>query len=166
MLKLVTGMQNKQGFTLIEILVVLLIIGITLGFALLAFGDFGSSRRVLMAAEQFVNYVKLAEQQAILESSTFGISINQQSYQILRFQAPNTWRPPSKNKIFLAQHFPDKTRVRLENIKDKKHLPQIIITAAGEITEFTLILSTKNQDNIVSVVGEPNGTVRLLKKNP
>ncbi len=51
MLRLVIGMQNRaradlNGFTLIEILVVIVIVGITLSFALLAFGDFGSERRI------------------------------------------------------------------------------------------------------------------------
>ena len=65
-LNTVIGMRNRdQGFTLIEILVVVLIIGITLGFALLAFGDFGRQRQIITAAETFVNYVTLVEQQAL-----------------------------------------------------------------------------------------------------
>ncbi len=44
--KLVIGMKNHKGFTLIEILIVLMIIGITLSFAILSFGDFGEGRKV------------------------------------------------------------------------------------------------------------------------
>ena len=47
-----TGMTvNNKGFTLIEVMVVVVIIGITIGFAMLSFGDFGQSRRLLTAAE-------------------------------------------------------------------------------------------------------------------
>ncbi len=165
MQKLVTGMQNNgesaNGFTLIEILVVVLIIGITIGFALLAFGDFGSKRRILMSAEQFVNYVKFVQHQAIMETSTLGISVNQNNYQVLRFQAPSTWQTMPKKSIFHQQHFPDHAVVRFENTIQKNRNPQIIITPSGDMTAFKLYFNSTSEENITSVVGESNGAIAL-----
>lgn len=165
MLKLVTGMQNKRGFTLIEILVVLLIIGITLGFALLAFGDFGSKRRIVIAAEQFVNYVKFIQQEAILETSTLGISFDKNGYHVMRFQPPKNWQPMPTKGVFHQQRFPSNAVVHLEKSLNKMGEPQIIINAAGDMTTFKLNFGSNNQINIATVVGERDGTISLQVLN-
>jgi len=165
MRKLVIGMQNNRGnlhgFTLIEILVVVLIIGITIGFALLAFGDFGSNRRILMSAEQFVNYVKFVQHQSILETSTLGIRLNQNSYQVLRFEAPSNWQVMPKNSIFHQQQFPDSAIVYFENTTDKNGNPQIIINSSGDMTAFKLTVGSSKQAIITRIIGESNGAITL-----
>ena len=80
-----TGMTRPKGFTLIEILIVIVIIGITIGFALIAFGDFGEGKRIRFAAEQLINTIKLSQQKAILESSTLGLKVDQSSYRVFKF---------------------------------------------------------------------------------
>ncbi len=161
MQKLVTGMKNNGGFTLIEILVVLLIIGITLGFALLAFGDFGSNRRIVIAAEQFVNYVKFIQQEAIMQTSTLGIIFNQTGYHVIRFESGHHWQTMPNKNIFHQQRFPSNAVVRFENSSTKIGEPSIIINAAGDMTAFKLNFSSKNQMNIADVIGESDGTLAL-----
>ena len=157
--------ESSHGFTLIEILVVMLIIGITLGFALLAFGDFGSKRRIVMATEHFVNYVKFVQQQAILEASTLGIRIHKNSYQVVRFQTPAHWQVMSQKQVFHQQHFPEDTVVRLENLTAEKGNPQIIINSSGDMTAFKLNISSVKHIDIAQVIGTHNGAVvmRLLQ---
>lgn len=164
--KLVTGMQSNQpqtnrGFTLIEILVVVLIIGITIGLALLAFGDFGGQRRIVMAAEHFINYVKLVQQQAILETSTLGIQLNQNTYQALRFQTNSQWQSMPSKGIFHQQQFPKNTVVHLEKMSFKVNTPQLIINASGDMTPFKLNIGSETQPSIVTILGKRNGTVEL-----
>lgn len=166
MLKLVTGMQNNRGFTLIEILVVLLIIGITLGFALLAFGDFGRERRIIVAAEYFSHYIQFAEQQAILESNTLGIIIDGPNYQLLRFHPPNQWQPLSGRHVFQQQHFPSQTIVHLEMEKNKGTAPNnmIIINTSGDISPFQLHLGVNDAQDIIDILGQRDGSVTLQRK--
>ena len=162
MLKLVTGMRASRGFTLVEILVVVLIVGITLGFALLAFGDFGGNRRIIIAAEQFVNYVKLVQQQAILETSTLAITINKNNYQVLRFHPPATWQPMPQKAIFRSQHFPESAVIYIEkNNAVKAGGPAIIINASGDMTPFILHVGTAKQPDLATIVGTYDGRVSL-----
>ncbi len=158
--KLVIGMKNNRGFTLIEILVVLLIIGITLGFAMLAFGDFGGNRRIIVAAEQFVNYVKFIQQDAILETGTLGIKLDQNGYQVMRFIPLKNWQPMLKKGVFHQQRFPSNALVHLEN-NSQMDGPQIIINAAGDMSAFSLNFGSKKQANIARVIGGRDGSVAL-----
>ena len=153
-------MKNK-GFTLIEILVVILIIGITLGFALLAFGDFGGKRRIVIAAEQFVNYVKFIQQEAILETGTLGITFDKNGYYVMRFAPPKKWLPMPPKSVFHQQHFPSNAVVHLESSLNKTGEPQIIINAAGDMTAFKLNFGSNKQMNIADVIGERDGTIVL-----
>lgn len=158
MRRLVTGMNANKGFTLIEILVVIIIIGITLGFALIAFGDFGSSKRIIYAGEQVANTLRLAQQQAIFENSTLGLKINNQSYQILRFQNSSQWRSvSSRNLLFKIHYLPNDMLITLKTNQKNSQAPGIIINPSGEVNEFTLLFGTQKKSNIAVLTGLANG---------
>ena len=160
MQKLVIGMQNNYGFSLIEILIVIFIIGISLGFAMLAFGDFGSSRRIMMASEQFINYVKFVEQQAVFESTTLGIGFDHNDYRVLRFNTSKGWQVLAQKNIFNAQHFPRDALIHLSSSSGQKS-PQIIIDSSGNISPFRLNIDTLAKVHVVQVIGEYNGDINL-----
>lgn len=153
-------MPNNKGFTLIEILIVMVIIGITIGFAMLAFGDFGEGRRILASAEQLVNTLKLGQQQAILETSTLGLRINSQNYQLLKYQ--NGWAPFSNKGIFKVTTFPTNTIVNLKTgFNPTSSTPSIIINASGDMTPFVLTIGSVKEPEIATITGYHNGTLQL-----
>ncbi len=150
--------KSHQGFTLIEILIVLVIIGITFGFALIAFGDFGESRRLLFSAEQLVNTLRLAQQQAILETSTLGLRIDNTGYQILQLNNNAQWKPISDKGVFKMTYFPQDTHITLKTINSTPiGAPSIIISSSGELTPFTLNFGNKKDNNLAVLIGKRNG---------
>ena len=164
MQKLVIGMTHNRGFTLIEILIVIVIIGITVGFALLSFGDFGSSRRILFAADQLVNTIKMAQQQAILETSTLGIRFDNSSYQIVKLQNFSQWQPISNKGIFRIHQLPNNAAFFLSTeYKASRGNPEIVINASGDMTPFILNIGT-SKDTILTVLkGDHNGSLTFSK---
>jgi general secretion pathway protein H len=162
--KLATGMRSSRGFTLTEILVVILIISITFGFALMAFGDFGKSREIKMATEQFANMIKLIQQQAILESSTLGLNIQKNAYKAYRYQAPDHWTPLPSRGIFTEQYFPKNATVVFQSNRKKNHQPDIVINSSGDQTPFILKVGTKKEFPLIILVGRHNGN--LYFKHP
>ncbi len=164
MRKLGIGMSNEKGFTLIEILVVLLIVSIIIGFALLAYGDFGAKRRTLFAAEQFVNYVKLVQNQAILETGTFGVLVAQNSYQVYRFDHTENWSLIKGNKIHSLHSFPSQVNLTFKPRMETKGVPQIVINESGEMNPFNLLISLKDTV-VVTIQGRHNGEMTMELKS-
>jgi general secretion pathway protein H len=154
-------MKNKGGFTLIELLVVLLIIGISLSFALLAFGDFGRDRRIIIATEQFVNYIQFVQQEALLENNTLGIRLQQNSYQMMRFDAINNWQTISSKNMFRPRYFPRNTMIYFDGKIVKSNSPQIIINPSGDMNNFILTVGASKVNSLVKVIGYHNGSVSL-----
>ena len=100
-----------------------------------------------------------------METSTLGITINTNSYQVLRFQAVQNWQPIPQKRVFYQQHFPDNAIVSLENTSKKKDAPQIIINASGDMTAFKLTLGSSKQAHIANIIGKHDGTVTLQLLN-
>ena len=135
--------KTHKGFSLIEILVVMVIIGITITFTLLAFGDFGQARKIKFECQKFAHLTKLLQQRATLESKPFGIDINSNSYSFLIFShLSNTsngesfsWKKLTRDQLFQTKHIPKNIKL---HFKGNTHKPQIIISPAGIITPFEL----------------------------
>ncbi|CAM2799419.1 type II secretion system minor pseudopilin GspH [Legionella worsleiensis] len=167
MRRLVIGMTTNRGFTLIEILIVIVILGITAGFALISFGDFGESKRIRFAAEQMANAIRLAQHQAILESSTMGLRIDSRSYQILKFQESGQWSPISNKGIFKINYFPKNAVITLKTgNKISGGTPAIIINSSGDMTPFVIMFANIKEEMVTTLTGTHNGTLSFDAVKP
>jgi prepilin-type N-terminal cleavage/methylation domain-containing protein len=94
--------NSKRGFTLIEILLVVLIIGITLTFAVIKFGDFGQSRRERETINTLTHLITLIKYHALIENSVYKIKLNNKGYEV--FHYIHGWKiihaTPLKSKQF------------------------------------------------------------------
>lgn len=159
--KLVIGMRTSRGFTLLEILIVLLIIGITTGVALLAFGDFGVKRKARVSAEQFSSYLTLLEHEAVLDMTSYGIRILPDSYQTFRLDSTNHWQALPENSIFRRQQLPAKLTFSIQPINNRNRAPDIIINPAGEISPFRINFANEMHKNLIILSCNKNGVVSL-----
>lgn len=160
--RLVIGMNTNKGFTLIELLIVIVIMGITASFALLAFGDFGGSKRIFFSAEQLANTLRLAQQQSLLQSRTMGMHIDNQGFQLLVFQNNIQWESLPNKGIYKPYFFPKNTVIKLYTMyQTTPKMPQIIINPAGEMTPFTLEFGQEKTGPVAVLSGSDNGLVTL-----
>lgn len=152
--------RSNQGFTLIEVMVVVVIIGITLGFAMMSFGDFGQSRRILTAAEGTLTSFKSIRQQAMLESATYGLNVMPKGYKILRFHPQKNWQSANSPFLIKPRPFPQQAVVQFESSQQNQG-PQVIFFSTGEITPFRLTFGTKKNPYLFQIIGETNGHLTL-----
>lgn len=160
--------QNKttKGFTIIELLVTIVIIGIILSFIVVAFGDFGQTRQVAMQQNHLKDLIKLAKLRAIIEGKTYGLNISAQNYTFYQFEyeenSPYGHWQIIKNNLFKSTTLPSYTSMNYNHPVNKKS-PEIIISPDGHITPFTLKLITKSQ-NSITLINETNGSLKIVQQ--
>lgn len=179
----VTGMQTlskkKQhhGFTLIEVLVVLIIIAVITGIAATSFGHFGENRREKIIVQQFARTIEVAQQQALLTPSILGLSITDRGYQFFQYEIllnskRAEWMPLRDDMLSNKTAFEKTFAVRVtqiahyslseksgQNRQTQENDPRIVFSPSGYVTPFALTLKGKQETFVLRV--NNNGLVSV-----
>jgi general secretion pathway protein H len=166
-----TSNRQPNGFTLIEILVVIVILGVLAAALTLAVGVGGGERQLERQAQQVQALVGYACEQAELTGREIGVSMNTSGYRFSRLERddwkafregelrPRTWLANSGatlnrggHQVEIAVQFPDK--------------PQLLCFSSGELTPFELELRLPENAARYRVDGQPDGTLTLAVVNP
>ena len=165
----------QSGFTLIEMLVVLVIIGIIMASVTISIRT--DDRGDLMETEmqRIQALLKLAREEAVMQDEDIALRVGENSYsfEVLREKG---WEPISDDRIFRERKVVDGTELALkvDNLEinfgkqqeaagdDKIPPPRIYILSSGEIMPFELILRTQDQSLQYSLKAEQDGTVKLI----
>ena len=147
--------SNQAGFTLIEILVVLIILSITASIAVMSFGDFGHAKSIQAEASRFTQTLRLIRYHAVLEDTPYRLNFSQNGYQISRFNTSGQWQTVNTRHIKSCT-FGEKTRVK-QMLSLHKTGPAFI-QPSGEVTPFILHFFKQNTTEVLaSVIVKANG---------
>jgi general secretion pathway protein H len=135
----------NRGFTLFEILVALLIIGLIVGVATLKIGN-PAPDKLREESRRLEAILGLAREEAILQSRDFGVSFWQQGYAFHDF-FEGQWRRVERDRMLRTYQLPEGMRVQLtlEGIDVvmspvEQEKPQVFILSSGEMSPFKLRL--------------------------
>ncbi|WP_156684107.1 type II secretion system minor pseudopilin GspH [Pseudomonas sp. GV071] len=148
--------RTQAGFTLIEIMVVLVILGVVIGLAVLSSGIAGPSRELRNEAERLTGLIGVLADEAVLDNREYGLWFDTTSYQVLRYDAAkNSWQALDKNPHALpawavltlelegnALKLPSPDAEE-EGQKGAQRSPQLLILSSGELSPFRLQLAEK-----------------------
>ncbi|MBT3624926.1 MAG: type II secretion system minor pseudopilin GspH [Gammaproteobacteria bacterium] len=150
-----------KGFTLIEILVVLLIVTILAGVTIARLPTFSRNADFETETRRLQLLFNMARQEAILDSTEFGFRLTDDGYKFLKFDdGSQSWK--DAESPFQVRLLPDELRLVIE--ADSKgfsflgeNLPPILILSSGENTPFRLILQSKLQRASRTLMSEGYG---------
>lgn len=142
--------ERGRGFTLLEILVVVLIIGIVLSLATLAFRD-DINDRLQTEARRLAALLTLASQEAVLQGGELAVVFGPRGYhfQVLEEDAWADAHDPILRERQLADDLTLFIEIEGEEARPagkdaEKQPPRVYLLSSGEMTPFTLTLKHTN----------------------
>lgn len=179
---------RQTGFTLMEVMLVILLMGLTAAVVTMSIGNSGPQQALERTAQQFMAATELVLDETVLSGQFIGIVIEKTSYQFV-FYKDGKWNPLEKDRMLSEKQM--ETGVSLNLVLDglplvqedeeekswfdepfieaktedkKKHPePQIMLFPSGEMSAFELsfIAKTDKGQIDVLVVGDALGRLTL-----
>ena len=169
--------RTHSGFTLIEILVVLVIIAIVISFAVLSIGVTGRDSALDDESRRIEGLLGLLQERAVLEGRDFGLLVEPTTYQFVVFQSRrDRWEKFDEEREFRRRELPQGLSFELTldsrvvvlkaqtaRIKSDAPLtaPQLIVAASGDGTPFKLTLLRAGSTNRASVITDSRGKITV-----
>lgn len=180
-------LRRQTGFTLIEMMVVLLIMGIIVGTVVLSINTDNIEEHMEIEMRRIHALLNLARDEAVLQGQeiAFVIEDNKYSFEVL---AEDGWTPITDDRVFRERTVVigtelalvvDDIEIKLGNKRsedeipslngseenaqaEKDKRPRVYILSSGEIMPFELILRTEDQTIEFRVRVEEGGEVQML----
>ena len=143
-----------RGFTLIEILVVIVIIGVIVTFAVLSFGVLGGDREAEQEARRLSAILAQVREEAALQGRDLGLRLEPTAYEFMSLEPRRGgWEVIADDDLMRRRELPDGLRMRLwlesrevlleqpraeARKKVETPTPQVIVLGSGEIVPFDL----------------------------
>jgi len=141
--RIATALPGPRGFTLVEVLVVVIIAGILTGAVLLVTGPTGPSQANQRELARLNASLEVMCDQALLEGSARGLRFHAGGYDFWQYRA-GAWQPLSSDSRPHPVGWPEglRPRVQVENLvlrpARNQRLPQVICTGIEPPTPFLI----------------------------
>lgn len=179
--------NRKNGFSLIEILVVIVIIGIVSSIALLSLGILGDDRELQTEARRFVSLIEVAKDEAMMQGREIGVEVMTGSYRFVELDPfTNQWGELLGDDMFRLRQLPADFEIELyleerqilldtdpagfakPGMDDNADLtadysPHVFLFSSGDVTPFELHLVRYDTDQTVVLRSSLTGVLEVIQ---
>ena len=180
---------KRAGFTLIEILVVLVIIGIVTAMAFLSIGLLGDDRALQRHATRITTLMEMASDEAQMQGREFGVELMRTGYRFVEYDpllvqwgeiiGDDLLRPRDLDDDMEFELFLEDRRILLDEtaadtrVPDREterelgesYEPHLLIMSSGDITPFELRIVRNLDRRSVLVALSPNGEIDIQSED-
>lgn len=153
-------MRRTRGFTLIEIMVVMVVVGLLAVIAVVNLGGGAQQRELENAARELFLLMQTASEQAVLNNQEMGLVIDDESYRFLAFNSLERIWEPQKERLFATRQLPEwialtyQTEDNLPTLPGVKNdeddpRPDLVFFSSGEITPFEMQMTVSGNNELV-----------------
>ena len=158
--------QHAQGFTLLELLIVITIISMVFGLASLSISLTGNIP-LERETKRLHALIDQAGKEAIIQSKVIGIHFSDNNYSFLELK-DNQWEILSDDDTFKPRALSEPLRLEHEFETDdesEKLKPMSFFLPTGETLPFELILHDMDSNEEYVITLEYDGTVAMERRN-
>ena len=142
--------RHCRGFTLLELMIVIVLIGVLLGMVSLATGA-NPVRQARQEADAMVRMIHQLRERAVLDGQEYGLRLSVDGYRAMRLDGRG-WEP-----VAALYRWPENLRLRLEqdgysvSLGADEGPPQLLMLSSDETSAFTLTFATRDSDLVEPV---------------
>jgi general secretion pathway protein H len=164
-----------RGFSLLELLIVVTIIGIFAGAAILSMGVAGRDRELEREALRLQSLLSLLREEALMQSRDYGLLFTATGYEFFLYDRINAaWLAPGNDHLLQPHALP--AALRLDLVLEDRNVslqpdfqaqaseapePQIVLLSSGELTPFEVELYRPPRDGRYILTAELTGKLEV-----
>jgi general secretion pathway protein H len=172
--------RRASGFTLLEVLVVVIIISIITTMAVISVNVLGGDHEMQQEAARLQAILLQTREDATLQSRDIGLRLDESGYEFLEFEGRmGLWRGVVDDPLLRPRSLPAGLRLslRLEDrtvqMKPRQPAterepiqPQVILQASGDLVPFDIVFARDGTDELRRVSGTLEGRIELHDDTP
>lgn len=160
--------RRQTGFTMIELMVVLVIVGILVSFVGLTVGGDKRGEQLHREAQRLVALLQMASEEAVMRSEEFAIRFNEKDYEFMILR-DSKWVPIADDHSLRLRLLPEGVELKLELddnlppslMAEEADLPQVFLLSSGEMTPFELTLRAPETETQYRITASLLGKLKV-----